>query len=134
MESVDEQAKGGARLDGGEMAQVRAVTVQQEREEVTQHCNTQLASAVWWRNGKIVKSLDQSQKENGLCHQKKGTKKHRTEWYVGGKQKYRCMRCGRSSKHFKIQNNCEGPMWLREDPEHKLGRWRMSHVGGHDMV
>ena len=33
-EKVDELAKKGAVLDGGKMAQVRAITIQQEREEV----------------------------------------------------------------------------------------------------
>ena len=33
-EEADEQATEGARLDGGDVAQVRAVTIQQEREEV----------------------------------------------------------------------------------------------------
>ena len=33
-EKADELAKAGAMMDGGEMAQVRARTVQQEREEV----------------------------------------------------------------------------------------------------
>ena len=30
-------------------------------ERFLQHCNMKLASTVWWKNGKIVKSLDQSQ-------------------------------------------------------------------------
>ena len=33
-ESADELAKDGALLDGGEMAQIRASTIQQKREEV----------------------------------------------------------------------------------------------------
>ena len=33
-EKADEPAKEGARLDGGDMAQVKAITVQQAREEV----------------------------------------------------------------------------------------------------
>ena len=33
-EKADEPAKGGAMFDGGERAQVGAVTIQQEREEV----------------------------------------------------------------------------------------------------
>ena len=64
-EKADELAKEGARLDGGDMAHVRAITIQQEREEVFQLCNMQRASIVWWKNGKIVRSLRQSQKKSG---------------------------------------------------------------------
>ena len=69
-EKADELATEGAMLDGGDMAQVRAVTIQQEREEaVCAHCNMELASTVWWRNGKIVTSSDQSQKRSVYVHE-----------------------------------------------------------------
>ena len=42
-EKADELAKGGAMMDGGVMAQVRASTVQQEREEV--HAALQYAAS-----------------------------------------------------------------------------------------
>ena len=43
-------------------------------------------------------------------------------------QKNRCMRCGRSSKHMRMQGTCEGLRWLREDSKHKLQRWCTQHV------
>ena len=61
-EKADEPAKERAMLNGGgDMAQVRAVTVQQERVEV----GAALLSAVWWKNGRNVKSLHQCQKKAG---------------------------------------------------------------------
>ena len=51
-------------IDGGVLAQVRASTVQQERDEV--HAVLQHAASFHsWRNGKIVKSLSRSQKRHG---------------------------------------------------------------------
>ena len=55
------------------MAHVRALTIQQERGFM-QHCNMQLAFTVWWRTGKIVTSLDQSQKEKWTVVSKNGSK------------------------------------------------------------
>ena len=62
-ESVDELAKDGEMLDGGEMAQTRASTVQQRREWFTRHCYARLAFTVWWKSGASVKSLTRSRKE-----------------------------------------------------------------------
>ena len=43
-EKADELAKDGAMMDGGVMAQIRASTFQQRREEV----NVEPAFTVWW--------------------------------------------------------------------------------------
>ena len=70
-----------------------------------QHCNMQLACTVRWRNGKIVKSLDRKPKEKSVFVGKRcEAKKHRTEWCAAA-NKYRCMRCGRSSKHSRDKEN-----------------------------
>ena len=71
-EKADELAKAGALLDEGFMAETRATTVQQEREEV--HA-AQPAVTSWWRNGKIVKSSNRSQKKHGFSCVRKGTKR-----------------------------------------------------------
>ena len=72
-EKADELAADGAKMDGGDMAQVTAITVQQKkRRRFVPHCSMQLASTVWWRSGKIVKSSDQSRKE--FCELTKGCK------------------------------------------------------------
>ena len=72
---ADELAKEGAMLDGGGMAHVRAITVQQERGEVSAALQWAAVFIVWWRNGWTVKRLDQSQREVVLCRSKSGRKK-----------------------------------------------------------
>ena len=65
-EEADGLAKGGAMLDEGFMAEVRAKTVQQERErekKCTQPCSMHPAFTVWWKNGRIVRSSSRSQKK-----------------------------------------------------------------------
>ena len=82
---ADECAKEGAMLDGGLGAQVRAITIQQEREEV--HAALQCTASfqwVWWRNEKMVKSLDQSQKRSGLLKAKKSGSKEVSHGVVCG--------------------------------------------------
>ena len=66
-------------LDEGFMAQVRAKTVQQEREEMyaaLQHAASFHSLVEEWKD----------------CEE---SKPHRTEWCAVA-SKYRCMRCGRS--------------------------------------
>ena len=43
--------------------------------------------------------------------QKKEETKHRTEWCAEA-EKYRCMRCGKSSKYTKVPGKCTGPKYL----------------------
>ena len=95
-------------------------------------CNVQVTSTVWWKSGRVVKNVSPSQKRSGPSCTTKETKKHRTECVTANK--CRCITCGRSSKHLKMQGTCEEPKWLREDSKHKLGRWGKSRLGGHDVV
>ena len=69
----------------------------------------------------------------GIREQEGEAKKHRPEWCAAANT-YRCMRCGRSGKHVKMQGKSEGPKWLREDSKPELARSGTSHLGGHDMV
>ena len=45
--------------------------------------------------------------------------KHRTEWCTAA-SKYQYTRCGRSSKHVKMQGKCIGPKYLSEDGESNM--------------
>ena len=129
-EKSDELAQEGAMTDGGVMAQVRASTVQQGREEV---CAAMLFAASFHclvEERKDCEELKPTPKEKWTFVDQKGeARKHRTEWCAAA-IKYRCLRCGRSSTNLKIQGKCEGPKWLQEDSKHKLGRWGKSHLGG----
>ena len=112
-EKAYEPAKEAAVWDARLMAQARASTIQQEREEVFAALEYEPVFIAWWKNGEIAKSLSRSQKSNGvvcLCRSqrekwnfedknKKDTN-HRTEWCATAK-KYRCMRCGRGTKYMK---------------------------------
>ena len=69
-EKADELAKVGAMLDEGYMAEARAPTMQQEREEV--YAALQWACTAWWRNGKTVKSSSRSQKKCEFSWKRKG--------------------------------------------------------------
>ena len=40
--------------------------------------------------------------------------KHRTEWCAEA-NRYRCMRCGKGSKHMKMPGRCDGQNSCRED-------------------
>ena len=87
-EKTDEFATQGATMDGGDVAQVGAFTIQQGREVV--HAALQYAATVWWKNGEFVKSLDQSQKKRLVSANRKGEiKKHRKEWRAAA-NKYWC--------------------------------------------
>ena len=120
-------------LDGGCVAQGRASTVQPQKK-CMQPGRMQPAFTVWWKNEKVVRNLSPGQqKKRTFVKKKEEAKKHQTEWCATA-NKYRCLRCGRSSKHVKMQGECQGPKWLREGSKHKLGRWSKSDLGGHDMV
>ena len=120
IEKADELAKAGAILDEGFMAETRAKTVQQEREEVCAasfHCLVEE-----WKHCEELKPKPQ---EKWIFEETM----HRTEWCVEA-NKYRCMRCGRGSKCMKIKGKCTGPKYLSK----KLVKWRKRHVGGHDSI
>ena len=133
-EKSDEFAQEGAMIDGGLMAQVRASTVQQEREEG--YAALQHAARIHYlvEERKDGEELKPTPKEKWTFVNKHvEARKHRTEWCAAA-IKCRCLTCGRSSTNLKIQGKCEGPKLLQEDSKHNLGRWSKSHLGGHDMV
>ena len=85
-------------LDEGFMAEARAKTVRQEREEVCAalrfaasfHCPVEE-----WTD---CEELKPKPREKWIfVNQKKEETRHRTEWCAEA-NKYRCMRCGKSSK------------------------------------
>ena len=62
-EKAYELAKAGAMLDEGFMAEARAKTMQQEREEMFSALQY-AAFTAWWENGKIVKNSSLSRKKS----------------------------------------------------------------------
>ena len=97
-EKADELAKDGAMLDGGEMAQIRASTVQRRKKRrFTRHCRTQLAFTVWWRNGTTVKLKPKPEDTWTSVDRTVEAKQHRTEW-CAATGTHRGMRCGRIKK------------------------------------
>ena len=110
-EKAVELVKEEARLDGGGMVKVKAITIQQEREEVyaaLQHAATFHCLVEGWKDyeelrqdpKRKVVSLNRNEQRNNA---RSGVRQH-------------------SSKHMKLQGTCEGPKWLREDSKHKLIR------------
>ena len=108
-EKADELAKEGAMVDGGVMAQARASTIHQEREDV--YAVLQYAAS--------FHCLVEEKKE---CKELKPKSNDKLIFM----NKYRCMRCGRSSKNMKMQEKCEGPKWLMKDStpgSHQMRRY-----------
>ena len=114
-EKADELAKAGAMFDEGFMAEARAKTLQQEREEVyaaLQHAASCHCVVEEWKD---CEELKPKPKEKwNIVDEKWEETKHRTEWCADA-NKCRCMRCGRGSNNF-------------------LGKWRKRHLESHDMV
>ena len=112
IEKADELAKEGALLVKGFMAEARAETMQQEREEVyaALHCAASFHCLV--ERWKDCEELQPKQKEKLIfVDQKREETKHRTEWCAEA-DRYRCMRCGRGGKHMKMPGKCTGPKFL----------------------
>ena len=131
---ADELGKEGAMLDGGAVAQVRAITVQQERQEVYAALPYAASFHCLVEERKDCEELGPKPKEMWIFVDKKSEEtRHRTEWCAAA-NKNRCMRCGRSRKHMNMQGHVRGPRCLREDSRHKLNMCGMQHLGGHDMV
>ena len=92
---ADEPAKEGANLDGRDVAQVRAITIQQEREvyaalpyAASFHCLVEE-----WHD---CEALKPKPKEKCILVDKElDAEKHRTEWCAAVSE-YRCMICGTS--------------------------------------
>ena len=81
-------------------------------ERCTQLCSLQLASIVWWRNGKIVKNSSLSRKKSGVSSTRRVRERSIEQSGVRKPTGYRCMRCGRGSKHMKMLGRCNGPKFL----------------------
>ena len=129
-EKADELAKGGAMLDDGFMAEARAKSMQQEREYV--YAALQYAASfrglVEERNDCEELKPKPKEKWTFADHKREETKQ-RTELCAEA-SKYRCMRCGRSSKFMKMPGKCTVPKYLSEN----FGKWRKRHLGGRDLV
>ena len=65
-EKADKLAKAGAMLDEGYMAEAKAETMQQEREEVLLLCSMRPVFTAWWRNGKIGKTQAEAKRKVGF--------------------------------------------------------------------
>ena len=97
-EKADDLAEAGAMLDEGFMAEARAETMQQEREEVCAALQYAASFHCLVEQRKDCEELKPKPKENWIFVDKKSAEtKHRTQWCAEA-DKYRCMRCGRGSK------------------------------------
>ena len=106
-EKADGLAKAGAMLDEGFMAEARAKTMQQEREEVFVALQYAASFHYLVEEWKDCEELRPKPKEKLVFIEKKSENtKHRTEWCAEA-DKYRCMRCGRGSKYMKMQENVQ---------------------------
>ena len=109
-EKTDELARAGAMLDEGFMAETKAKTVQQEREEVCAALQYAASFHCLVDRWKDCEELKQKQKKLIFVNQKREEPKHRTEWCAEA-EKYRCMRSGRGKKHMKMPEKCTGPKY-----------------------
>ena len=101
-EKADELAKEGALLDKEFTAEARAETMQQEREEVYAALQCAASFHCVVEQWKDCEELKPKPKEKWTFVDKKREEtKHRTEWCAEA-DRYRCMRCGRGSKHMKM--------------------------------
>ena len=111
-EKADELAKAGAMLDEGFMAEVRADTEKQGREEVyvaLQYAASFHCIVEQWKD---CEELKRKPKEKWSFVDKRSEGiKHRTEW-CAEVNRYRCMRCGRGSKYMKMSGRCNRPKFL----------------------
>ena len=72
-EKADELAEDEALLDGREMAQIRANTVQRDEKRFTRPGSTLPAFTVRYRSARTVKNSSRSRKKGGPCDQKHGS-------------------------------------------------------------
>ena len=129
-QKADEVAKAGAMLDEGFMAETRAKTVQQEREEVYAALQYAASFRSLVEKRKDCEELKPKPKEKWIfVEQEKEETKHRTEWCAEA-NKNRCIRCGRGSKNMKMEGKCTGPKYLSK----MLGKWRNQHMQGEVLI
>ena len=112
------------------MAEARAETMQQERENV--HASLQYATifhclAEQWKDCEEPKP--KPKEKEIFVYKKSEEMKHRTERCTEA-DRYRCVRCGKGSEYMKMPGKCTGPKVLSKS----LEKWRTRHLGGHDLV
>ena len=96
--------------DEGFMAEARANTMQQQREEV--HAALQYTARFHWlvKEWEDCDELKPEPKEKWtFVDQKKEETKHRAEW-CSEANKHRCMSCGSGSKCTKMPGKSTGPI------------------------
>ena len=129
-EKADDLATAGAMLDEGFMAEARAKTMQQEREEVYVASQYAASFSCLVEQWKDCEELRPKPKEKKVFVEKKSENTmHQTEWCADANW-YRCMRCGRGSKHMKMPGKCTGPKFLSKS----LDKWGRRHLGCQDLV
>ena len=123
-EKADELAKEGAMLDEGFMEEARAETMQQEREEVYAALQYSASFHYLVEEWKDFGELKPKPKEKWtFVDQKRKETKHRTEWCAEA-SRYRCMRCGKSSKHMKMPRKYARPCFVFFWKMEKASPWR----------
>ena len=118
-EKADELARKGAMLDEGFVAEARAKTMEQEREEVCaalQYAASFHCLVEEWKDGDELKP--KPKEKWTFVDQKREETNHRTEWCAEA-NKYRCLRCGRGIKCMKMPGKCTEPKYLSGN----LGKW-----------
>ena len=99
---ADALAKAGAMLDEGYMAEVRAVTMKQESEEVYVALQFAASFHCSMEEWKDCEELRPKPKAKWRCVNKRRERmKHRTEWRAEA-NRYRCRRCEKGSKYMKM--------------------------------
>ena len=110
-EKADEMATAGTMLDKGFMAEGRAKTVQQERQEVYAALQVRSQLSPTGEERKDCEELRPKPKEKWNFGSKREETNHRAEWCAEAST-YRCMRCERGSKYMKMPGKCTGPKYL----------------------
>ena len=112
-------------MDEGFMAEARAETMMQEREEVYVAFQHAASFHCLVEECKDCEELMPMPKEKWSFFDRKSEgMKHRIEWCAEA-NRYRCMRCGRGSEHMKLPGRCTGPKFLSKS----LGKWRWCQLG-----
>ena len=109
---ADELAKTGAMLNESFMAEARAETIRQEREDVYAALQYAASFHCLVEEWKDCEELKPKPKEKRLFVDKKSEEtKHRMEW-CGSRQVPMYERCGRGSNYMKMPGICTGPKFL----------------------
>ena len=119
-------SKTGAMLDEGLMAQTRAKTVQQEREEVFAALQYAASFHCLVEERKDCEEMKPQPKEKWtFVDEKKEETRDRTE-RCAAVSNCPMSECGRGNKYMKMQRKCTGPKHLAKN----LEKCRKQHMGG----